>query len=326
MPVIGHGFVGIIAAHGFEPGGSRNPRSLRPLARTFWTPTLVGLAYLPDIVTQVGLWVGFGSAKLAGHSMPLGLVAGAIIGVCWSRLSGGSRRLLIALAIGSILLHDMLDLLHASDRAPLWPIMGNIGGAGWRALPNRLWSEIVMYGVPWAAYEGWRFHARRHRPRDSARAPSPTLTWMARVLVVVLVVAAVVIQTERGYRRRQLNAAERFLRRGEFNQALQAAEAAEGWPVAARPGRIDLLRGEAYEGLGDLARAEEYYLRAHRSDPKNFWALADLAEYYAAHASSSAERRRRAAPYVEQLRLRFPDDQALPSVLDRVERGISRGP
>jgi hypothetical protein len=326
MPVIGHAFVGVITAHEFEPGGTHNAGILRPLSRIFWTPTVVALAYLPDIVTQLGLWLGFASAKLAGHSMPFGIVAGVIIGLCWSRISGGSLRLLIALAIGSILLHDVLDLLHASDRAPLWPFTGELVGAGWRVLPNRLWSEAVIYGVPCAAYEGWRLYVRQHAARGAPRVSSPALKWIARVLVILLVIAAVFSWSTRGYRRRQLNAAERSLRRGDFAQALQAADAAEGWPIAARPGRIDLLRGEAYEGLGDLIRAEEHYLRAYRSDPENFWAIADLAEYYSAHAPSAAERRRLAAPYVEQLQRRFHDNQALPRVLDRVERGISRAP
>jgi hypothetical protein len=326
MPVIGHAFVGIIAAHGLEPGGPRNAQALRPLARTFWTPTLVTLAYVPDIVTQLGLWLGFGSAKLAGHSMPLGVLAGVGIGYCWSRLSGGSARLLVGLAVGSILLHDVLDLLHAADRVPLWPIASNTMGAGWRVLPNRLWSEIVIYGAPCAAYEGWRFYTRRQRLRDSARAPSPSVIWIARVLVIGLVLAAVLIQSVRGYRRRQLNAGERLLRGGEFSLALEAFNRADGWPVAARPGSIDLLRGEAYEGLGDLARAEAYFLRAYRSDPENFWAVADLAEYYAAHAATAAERRQRTAPYVEELRRRFSDNRALPGVLVRVERGLARAP
>lgn len=326
MPVIGHAFVGIVAAHGFEPGGPRHPHTLRPVARTFWTPALVALAYFPDVVTQLGLWLGFASAKLAGHSMPLGVLAGLIIGYAWARWSGGSMRLLIGLATGSILLHDVLDLLHASDRVPLWPITAGIIGAGWRAFPNRLWSEALIYGGLCAAYEGWRFYTRRHQMRDAARAPSPIPRWIARVLVVGIVIAAVVIQSARGYRRRQLNAGERLLRRGEFSQALEAFRRAEGWPAAARPGRIDLLRGEAYEGLGNLVRAEAYYLRAYRTDPGDFWAVADLAEYYAAHAASAQERRRRTAPYVEELRQRFPDNEALPGVLDRVERRISGTP
>jgi membrane-bound metal-dependent hydrolase YbcI (DUF457 family) len=321
MPVIGHAFVGIITAHGFEPGGPRNTRVLGSLARTFWTPTLVALAYFPDIVTQLGLALGLGYARLAGHSMPIGVLAGIVLGFCWSRISGGSLRLLIGLSIGSILLHDVLDLLHASDRVPLWPIRTNLMGAGWRALPNRLVSEIILYGTPCAAYEAWRFYAR---PSHAGRASSQSLKWVARVLVIALVIAAVFVQSARGYRRRQLNTAERLLRRGEYSLALEAAEAADGWPVAAAPGRIDLLRGEAYEGLGDLARAEASYLRADRSDPENFWAVADLAEYYAAHASSSAEGRRQTSVYVEELRRRFSHNKALPRVLDRVERSMSR--
>src|SRR5262245_58274991 len=106
MPVIGHAFVGIVTAHHFEPGSRRNPEPLQPLAHALWLPVLVALAYLPDVATQLALLLGYRSAQLARHSVVLGLLAGALIGIGWARLSGGSPRLLIALAIGSIVFHD----------------------------------------------------------------------------------------------------------------------------------------------------------------------------------------------------------------------------
>jgi membrane-bound metal-dependent hydrolase YbcI (DUF457 family) len=322
MPVIGHAFVGIITAHEFEPGGLRNRQPLRPLARALWVPALVGLAYLPDVVTQVGLWIGYGSAKLAGHSVPLGLLAGLLIGIVWARLSGGSPRLLSALAVGSILFHDLLDLLQDTDRAPFWPITERVIGSGLLALPNRLSGELMIFGLPYALYEGWRYLRRRSTAR-SGRRPSSGLIWAGRGLVIMLLLSAVAVQRVRGDRRRQMNLAERLLRSGQFAEALTAADAADRWPSPANPGRADIVRGEAYEGLGDNARAEMFYLRAYQSDPENFWAVADLAEYYASHGTA-AERRQRSAPYVEELRRRFSGNRSFHAVLDRVERAASR--
>jgi hypothetical protein len=66
-----------------------------------------------------------------------------------------------------------------------------------------------------------------------------------------------------------------------------------------------------------------FYLRAYRSDPENFWALADLAEYYASHGTA-AERRQRSGPYVEELRRRFSGNRSFRAVMDRVERAVSK--
>jgi len=323
MPVIGHVFVGIITAHEFEPGSLRNPQPLRPLARALWMPALVGLAYLPDVVTQLGLWLGYGSAKLAAHSVLLGPLAGLLIGIGWARLSGGSPRLLSALAIGSILFHDLLDLLQDFERAPFWPIAALVIGSGGLALPNRLWSELLIFGLPWALYEGWRLYRRRRAPAASGRRPASGLVWAGRGLVIVLLLSAVAVQRVRSDRRRQMDLAERLLRSGQFGEALKTADAADRWPLSASPGRTDILRGEAYEGLGDNARAEMFYLRAYRSDPENFWALADLAEYYASHGTA-AERRQRSGPYVEELRRRFSGNRSFRAVMDRVERAVSK--
>ena len=324
MPVIGHAFVGIVTAYEFEPVGLREQQPRRPLARALWMPALVGLAYLPDVVTQLGLWMGNGSAKLAGHSVPLGLLAGLLIGIIWARLSGGSPRLLSALAIGSILFHDLLDLLQDADRAPFWPITERVIGSGWLALPNRLSGELLIFGLPYALYEGWRY-LRRRSTAGSGRRPSSGLMWGGRGLVIMLLLSAVAVQRVRSDRRRQMDLAERLLRSGQFAEALTAADAADRWPSPANPGRADIVRGEAYEGLGDNARAEMFYLRAYRSDPENFWAVADLAEYYASHGTAE-ERHERSAPYVGELRRRFSGSQALHDVLDRVERKASKVP
>lgn len=322
MPVIGHAFVGIITAHEFEPVGLREQQPLRPLARALWMPALVGLAYLPDVVTQLGLWMGYGSAKLAGHSVPLGVLAGLLIGIGWARLSGGAPRLLSALAIGSILFHDLLDLLQDTDRVPFWPITERVIGSGWLALPNRLSSELLIFGLPYALYEGWRYLRRRSIAGSGRR--SSGLIWVGRGLVIMLLLSAVAVQRVRGERRRQMNLAERLLGSGQFAEALKAADAADRWPSPANPGRTDIVRGEAYEGLGDKARAEMFYLRAYQGDPENFWAMADLATLYASSDAPVEERRRKAEHWLLVLRERFPDNPELSRLVARVQRRLDR--
>jgi membrane-bound metal-dependent hydrolase YbcI (DUF457 family) len=174
MPVIGHTFAGIVIAQEFEPAGPRNPRPVGPTAHALWIPALVGLSYLPDVVTQIGLWMGYRSAQEAGHSIVLGIVAGVILGAAWAWASGASVRVLTALSVGSIVLHDALDLLQDGKRMPFWPLSEHRMGVEWLALSDRLWWELVVFGLPFAIYEIWRFMSLRRRA-PIAVAPAPAL-------------------------------------------------------------------------------------------------------------------------------------------------------
>ena len=320
MPIIGHAFVGIVTAHEFEPGGRRNPHPLRNLAQALWMPTIVGLAYFPDVVTQLGLWAGYGSAKLAGHSALIGLAAGVIAGILWARLTGASPRLTCALAVGSILAHDALDLLQATDRMPLWPLLRTPVGADWLFFPSRLSGELLWVGLPCAVYEG----RRALRVRRSAAMLSPSAVWAGRALVLLMLASAVGVQLARREQRRQIDVADALLRTGRFAAALTVIDAADHWPWSTGPGRFDMLRGEAHGGLGDAVRAEMYLLKAYRSDPDGFRILADLADFYASH-DTAAQRLRRSAPYVDELRRRHSRHRSFPALMVRVERAIATG-
>lgn len=83
------------------------------------------------------------------------------------------------------------------------------------------------------------------------------------------------------------------------------------------------MRAEAYAGMGDRRRAEVYYLRAYRADRMYFWAVADLALFYASSDAPEAERRRLAAPYLSRLRSEFAGHPALPEILARVQRKLT---
>ena len=176
-----------------------------------------------------------------------------------TRAFGGAPRFVVALAVGSILFHDLLDLLQATDRAPLWPFSRRMLSAGWLALPNRSTSELLLFGIPCAAYIVWR---ARRRPAPPPRAGEPPpLVWLTRAVVAGLVVAALTTQTVRRNRERQVDEAERLLRRGEYRAAIEAAEGADRWPSIAGPGRIDVIRGEAYEALDSALMFESRRLQ-----------------------------------------------------------------
>jgi membrane-bound metal-dependent hydrolase YbcI (DUF457 family) len=327
MPVIGHAFVGLATAVQYEPPSGRDGRPLPPAAIAFWVPAVVAVAYFPDLVKQIGLIVGIRRAGLIGHSLVVAVVAGALIGAVWAKVSRASFVRLVVVSIGSILVHDALDIVQNSDRAPFWPWSMHTIGPERPLLPIRTISEGMLFLALFAAFLAWRLGSRRSLQAltiDPSRIRSTRLAWTARALVVALVVAAAATQALRASRGRQLNRAYRLMAEARYADAIAAANVADRWPWPTRPGRLDVLRGEAYEALGDALLAERHYLRAYDEDPTNFWAVADLAEFYASCAAPAGRNRRsRAQAYVDELRHTFPRHERLDEVLARVDRRLN---
>jgi hypothetical protein len=323
MPIIGHALAGIAIAQQFEstgPGSSFTHG--RPVARALWMPLIVAISYLPDVATHVAhVWMGHEPAQALGHSIPFGLLAGAVIGVVWAAVVGGPARLLATIAAGAIVLHDTMDLLQDSERVPFWPLSTRQMGVDWFAEPNRLWGEVLAFAMPFALFEVWRATRRRPRPAASRPPVQPGVVWAGRGLVLAVLLGALTVLSLREMRERQMDEAIAMRRAGRFAEALAQVERAERWPSSFGAG--DITRGEAYDGLGDRARAEAAFLRAYDRNPDEFWPVAVLAQHYAAHGTRE-ERRQRSAPFVETLRRQFADEDALGRVLDGIERSIMR--
>jgi membrane-bound metal-dependent hydrolase YbcI (DUF457 family) len=331
MPVIGHAFVGLATAIQCEPKSRGDGRPLSPATIALWIPGVVAMSYVPDVVTQVGAIVGLERAGLIGHSLLVGVAAGAMIAGIAAAVSGLSLFRLMGVSIGTILGHDVLDILQATDRAPFWPWSTQTPHIGIQLLPERSFSEGVLFLLLFAAFAFWRVRSGRSLgplagtgPKASIATPAlPSgLAWSARGVILAIVLAAVATHAVRGRRERQANLAGQLLRQGRYSEALLAADAADHWPRVGKPGRIDLIRGETHEALGESAVAERFFLRAYEEDPTNFWAVADLAEFYAACNAPAAERRRLVQPYADELRRRFSRDERLADVLARVDRKL----
>lgn len=326
MPVIGHTLVGLATAIQFEPGPDRDGRSPGPIALALWLPIVVVVSYVPDILSQLGSMAGLGRASLAGHSLSVGLLAGALIGAIWARATGMSRARLMAIAIGSIFFHDLIDILQATDRAPFWPFSTRIVTVG-VLLPRRSVQEGLLFLVLFVAFVLWRQSCGRslgQLPALVGVRPSASswLVWAARAAIILVLLTALGTRTLRSRRERAAREAAQLNARGRYADALRVADTADRWPWPVRPGRLDLIRGEAHEALGQPDVAERYFLRAYDEDPTNFWAIADLAEFYAASGAPAAERRRRVQPYTDELRSRFTRHDQLGSVLARVDRKL----
>jgi hypothetical protein len=325
MPVVGHAFVGLATAVQFEPASRRDGGTLSPLTVVCWAPVVVAVSYFPDLVKQLGSSLGWPLAGVFGHSLVVAFAGGALFAACWARVSAISPKLLLGLSIGSILGHDFLDLLQSTDRAPFWPWSTRIITSGTPWLPTHLMSETVLFAALFAAFAAWRVATGRTLGSLTAPPQVPRAwLWSIRGAAAALIAAALAVHAFRARLEHQLDAAERFVQRGQYAEALALADRIDGaWLAATKPGRVDIVRAQVSEALGDSARAEALYRRAFDEDPTNFWAAVDIAEYYANSDRPLDERRRLVQPYLAALRTRFVSYRELPAILDRIDRRLA---
>lgn len=329
MPVLGHAFVGLAIGVSTKPsarGRSEPPGS--GAASALWVPAVVVLAYLPDIVAQLGVIAGWSDSRLLGHSVMFAVAVSPAIAAVLMRLARVSFPRAFVTALVSLLVHDILDLGQATDRAPWWPLSDRPIGSDLGLIPTDLLREAAVFGGLLVAFLGLRRLAHRQAGQSAVHPTVPgnshaPLVWLGRGFIVAVVLAAVVTHSLRDAREAQLETARDLVEQRAYQAGLEALARAEPWPSTTKPGRIDYLRGEAYAGMGDRQRAEVYYLRAYRADRTYFWAVADLALFYASSEAPVAERRRLAAPYLRRLRSEFAGHAALPEVLARVERKLA---
>lgn len=313
MPLIGHALAGwatALEARPRPPGG----------AGALFVPAVIVAAYLPDAVAQVGLIAGWSDAPQAGHSLLFAVAAVPLLAALLARVGGVSYRRGLAVSGVSVLLHDLLDVLQSSDRQPWWPFSSRPVVLERALIPESPAGEAVVFGVLFALYLlalRWR-----RRGRDGPTPGPGALAWAGRAFTMGLVVLAVATHGLRERRERQLQMARERIEGRDYRGGLDVLEAASRWPSTAKPGRVDYLKGEAYAGLGDRGAAERHYLRSHRADPGYFWAVADLAVFYAGGPEPADERRRRVEPWLARLREEHPRHEALARVSRRVERAL----
>jgi membrane-bound metal-dependent hydrolase YbcI (DUF457 family) len=323
MPVLGHAFVGFATAVAVPPRRSGSPQEVR--AAGVWAPALVAIAYLPDLVAQTVRLAGGGDVRQATHSLLAALLLSPPLaaGLAWA--CGARYGRAFAVVLGSVLLHDALDILEWPGRQPWWPF-SDWSPAIEPVLPSGVWAEVLIYGAIAALVVVGRGLLRDPEAdgRRGGFAPLGSFPLPARWALSLLAVAAAFTHFERGVREHQASAAKRALARGDAVLALDLIDQASRWPAVARPGRLDLLRAEALSDLGRLDEAEPLFLRARQADPTNFWAWADLATFYAELPRPPEERHRLADPLAVELRSRFPYHPRLPEVLAQVERRLSR--
>lgn len=332
MPVIGHAFVGLATAAVVRPPRLRSST----LASAGWTPAVVVLAYLPDVADQLAALCGARGARVVTHSLVFALAAAVLLAPLLARLGRLSLGAGGALVLASVGLHDVLDLLQSTDRAPWWPFSRRTVGFDFELIPANTAAEALLFAIAFGIVAAVvRLGRGGGAPAADARAATDvpaglrrgTAARVAGLAVTGLILsAACATHYLRGLRERDLRLIRGMLETGDYAGVLALADRAERWPSTARPGRVDYARAEAYAGLGRHADAERCYLNSLTADPHYFWAIADLAALYASGDEPAERRRARSDPLVQRLRSEFAGHEGLPRALERINRRLARPP
>ncbi|GMU24324.1 MAG: hypothetical protein AMXMBFR13_43980 [Phycisphaerae bacterium] len=303
-----------------------------------WTPLLIGLAYLPDITSELARLAGLGAWRTAAHSFLFAFVVALPLGAVLARLTRIRLISGAAIVLFSVLAHDLLDLLQANANRPFWPFSQRTVGHDSLLIPNQIYREVVVFAFGFAAFlvmrEAWsRLRRRRFRNLNGATpfdvpvvAPRyRLLVWAGRVGVGLIFALAAGTHYVRDLRAGQLRDAFALLHRRQPVAALGLIDQAARWPNPSGPARIDYARAEAYLLLGNRAEAERQYLAAYTGDPSYFWTVADLAVFYAASDEPLEIRRQKAAPWIQELESRFADHADMPRRVARARALLGLG-
>lgn len=225
MPVLGHAFVGLAIGVSTSPGREHSASPGIGAASALWLPAVVTLAYFPDIVAQLGVIAGWSAGRLLGHSILFAVAVSPAIAVVLMWLARVSILRAFVTALVSLLVHDVLDLAQATDRAPWWPLSNRHVGFELGLIPTGLLHEAAVFGGLLLAFLALRHAAHRARqgavsPRISGESQVP-LVWLGRAFILAVVSAAVVTHSLRDARDSQIEAGRALVEQRAYQAALE---------------------------------------------------------------------------------------------------------
>lgn len=277
MPVVGHAFVGLAVGMWTHPETTATRlSSSNVVGRALWTPLIVGLSYLPDILAQLAVLLSGRDIRHVTHAIPVALVLAAALTAPFSRLRQGGAYSTFLLILVCLLLHDVLDILQTTDLSPWWPLSSATVPLQTPLIPANSVDEALLFALVY--FVSFLVYHRRSRFGLERVSIAPRQTWQDRSLssLNVLTCSVVLLAAGGTHHLRQLREDQlehaRQLNQGQhsYREAPTVLQQAERWPSIAKPGRIDYLRAWTYEQMHDRTRAEEYYLRSYHADPMYF--------------------------------------------------------
>jgi membrane-bound metal-dependent hydrolase YbcI (DUF457 family) len=162
MPVLGHAFVGLAIGMSSTPAARGGSRADRVKSRSaLWLAVVVTLAYLPDIVAQIGLLLGWSNSRLLGHCVLFALAVSPVVAALLWRAAAVPFVRAFVTSLISLLVHDGLDLAQTTDRAPWWPLSNRTVGFDLALVPTDLVREGIVFGGLFVAVLALRQASRR---------------------------------------------------------------------------------------------------------------------------------------------------------------------
>lgn len=319
MPVIGHAFVGLATAMVATPRQGIRRRGF------LWVPAIVALSYLPDIVGQPLSMLNARSWHNIAHSLILSVPIAAAFTPVLAGVFGLGRLRSFCVALASVALHGVLDALYSGKPMLFWPMTPQSEGPAIGQHPPILLEMLVFpaaFGLFWLA---WRW-----RQRASGRPLTPAVwlgttrkeRWVSIGLTLAILGAAggtCGLWLLRNHQGRMIDV---MCRQKRYEEALRYLELSSRWPSSRPPSRFHGSRGSIYWAMGKRDRAESEFHKAYEADASDFWAVFRLAEFYASGPAPLEVRRRRAAPYLEQLAAKFSADADFVDRVPRVRRKL----
>jgi membrane-bound metal-dependent hydrolase YbcI (DUF457 family) len=300
MPLVGHAFVGVATAWSVPPRG-KAPTSGRSAG--FWLSTLVGVSH----------------GRVIAHSVLFAVAASLVLVPLVARVFRAGPVRASAVVLGSILGHDLLDLLQGSDRMPFWPFLKERVRLPFAIIPTHAMAEALFFLLAFLVFVlvvgGLR--GGPAVPRWSRDA------WPGVALAGLVLSAALLTHGAKLLREREEDRVEASLAQHRYAQALAHLGHLRLWATFTRSGDVDRLTARALLGLGDRAGAERYLLAAERVEPDDYWTLVDLAFFYASSDETPAEREGRVAPYRDRLERYFARRRSLPRILNRLDERLA---
>lgn len=334
MPVLGHAFVGLSLGIWTRPtpqGGAVVPSTLTARQVALWTPLVITLSYLPDLLAQLAHVLGAVDARQITHALPSALFMSLAATPILRRIVGISPRRMFVVTFIAIALHDILDVLQATDRMLWWPFSHDVVWLGESIIPTTPRKEAIFFGVPcllvlvlrYAMFRG-KISSNDTQTSSSTSRHEGSRWWLNITVTVLLLGAATFTHQLRQIREDQLEQARQNAQEHhKYEDALRLLDSAERWPSTAKPGRIDYLRAWTYSHLGDRQRTEHYYQHSLRADPNYFWAVADFALFQASAPEGREVRQQRVAPYLHRLQKDFARHPQLPETLTLITQALA---
>lgn len=309
MPLLGHAFTGMATALIVAPQDQKKKVSSQSLLAPFLTTSLIVLSYLPDIVSQCGLFFNWYGARQLGHSILFALFISPAAGFILNRQTSFTKKQCILLGLSTILLHDLLDILQSTDRQPFWPFSTTNFGSTLTVIPTNPTKEGLLFGLFYGIVLAWYLHRGQKKSSNgneySHLGPIPTQKLGEKILIILIILIALTTYHLRTQRIHTFRQAISMFHQQQYSTSLILLNKADRWPGIAKPGRPAYFKGVIYMKQHHSTLAEKYLLLSYHRNKNFFWCIGDLALLYATSNKPRSQRMALARPYIQRMRKDF---------------------